>query len=172
MNMKIGKLGSVRLAGPMGALLLVAAVNPAIAQTSPALGSAEQPTVTSSLSAVNTVDAFHAALKRGDTKAALNLLSEDVVIFESGGVETSRAEYAAHHLNADAEFTASTSRKPVSVVVMEEQRLANVMRVELVSGSFRGRAVNSRSVETMLLRKIDGQWRIFHIHWSSADLKK
>lgn len=43
---------------------------------------------------VGTVMAFHAALASGDTDAALMHLSEDVVIFESGGVENSRAEYA------------------------------------------------------------------------------
>jgi len=116
--------------------------------------------------------AFHAALKQGQTHAALALMAEDVVIFESGGVESSRAEYAAHHLEADAAFSAGTSRTPVSEVVTVEGNQATIMRVELVTGTFKERPINSRSVETMLLRKTDGKWRIVHIHWSSANIQR
>ena len=119
--------------------------------------------------AVGVVDAFHAALKRNDSKTALGLLSKEVVIFESGGVENSRAEYAAHHLKSDAEFSAATIRTPVSQHVTKEGKMASVMRVENVTGNFRGRPVNSRSVETMVLNLTDAGWRIVHIHWSSAD---
>lgn len=168
----IGKMGATSLALPSAALLVMCAIYPAAAQDSSASVSVEGSPNTMSQTAIGTVDAFHAALKRSDTKFALSLMSEDVVIFESGYVETGRAEYAAHHLQADAEFSAATIRKPVSDVVMEEGDLANVMRVDLVNGSFHGRPVNSRSVETMLLRKTRGQWRIFHIHWSSTNLKK
>ena len=51
-----------------------------------------------------TVTAFHAALAAGDSAAALALLAPDAVVLESGEVET-RAEYAAHHLAADIEFS-------------------------------------------------------------------
>ena len=51
------------------------------------------------------VDAFHAALKRGDARAAAALLADDALIFESGGAERSKAEYASHHLGADATFS-------------------------------------------------------------------
>lgn len=123
-------------------------------------------------SAVDFVNGFHAALKQGQTDAALAMMAEDVVIFESGGVESSRAEYAAHHLKADAAFSAGTSRTPVSELVAVEGNLATVMRVEMVTGAVKERPINSRSVETMLLRKSDGKWRILHIHWSSANMPR
>jgi hypothetical protein len=44
--------------------------------------------------AVDTVLAFHAALANGDADAALALMAENALIFESGGVERSRGEYA------------------------------------------------------------------------------
>src|SRR3990170_3043923 len=50
------------------------------------------------------VDAFHAALRRGDTKAALSYLAENALIYEAGGVERGREEYASHHLGADSAF--------------------------------------------------------------------
>ena len=119
---------------------------------------------------VGTVMAFHAALASGDTAAALTYLAEDVVIFESGGVENSRTEYASHHLEADAAFSAAVRRILVSRTHGMQGDMAWVISVETVSGTYRTRAINSRSVETMMLRQVNGQWRIVHIHWSSADI--
>ena len=119
---------------------------------------------------VGTVMAFHAALASGDTDAALTHLAEDVVIFESGGVENSRGEYASHHLEADAAFSAAVPRTLVSQTHGMQGDMAWVISVETVSGTYRTRAINSRSVETMMLRQVNGQWRIVHIHWSSADI--
>ena len=47
------------------------------------------------------VGAFHQALASGDKQRALDLLDPSVLIFESGGAELSRDEYASHHLGAD-----------------------------------------------------------------------
>ena len=80
--------------------MVLAVASPAIAQDTVARGARE---------AVAVVDAFHAALKHGDTSAAAALLADDALIFESGGVERSKAEYAARHLPADAEFAQATS---------------------------------------------------------------
>ncbi len=44
---------------------------------------------------------IHEALASGDSVTALELLAEDVVIYESGGVEASREEYRSHHLPPD-----------------------------------------------------------------------
>ena len=121
--------------------------------------------------ATDVVNAFHAALKLGDTKAALELMAEDVVIFESGGVERNRAEYEAHHLKSDADFSAATARTPISQTIASDGNFSSVMSVEFVKGTFRDRPVNTRSVETMVLRKTEGRWRIIHIHWSSASIQ-
>lgn len=56
------------------------------------------------------VEAFHAALARGDTDGAAALLADDALIFESGGAERSKAEYASHHLGADAKFAQAVPR--------------------------------------------------------------
>ena len=120
---------------------------------------------------VGTVNAFHAELANGDAAAALSLLAEDAVIYESGNVESSRAEYANHHLKADAAFSAAVKRTLIERSQGETGDAAWVLSVETVNGTFRNRAINMRSVETMILRRVMGQWRIAHIHWSSADLK-
>ncbi len=54
--------------------------------------------------------AFHEGLAARDSVTALSLLAEDVVIYESGGVEASREEYRSHHLPAGTGQTAE--RRP------------------------------------------------------------
>lgn len=170
--MKIQHGSAVRIARLLGLavtpLLLAAIHTDAHAMSSMASQSLQSDVADT---ATDVVNAFHAALKRGDATAALNLMAEDVVIFESGGVERNRAEYATHHLKSDAAFSAATTRTPISQTIASDGNLSSVMSVEFVKGTFRDRPVNSRSVETMVLRKAEGRWRIIHIHWSSANIQ-
>ena len=114
------------------------------------------------------VDSFHAALGRGDTKSALRFLDEKVVIFESGGVERSKVEYASHHLAADAAFTQAV---PSNVIRRTAEAVGNVAWIATegrTTGTFKGKAVDQLTTETMVLRRIRGGWKIAHIHWSST----
>jgi ketosteroid isomerase-like protein len=152
------------------ALVLTAAAHPAEHHSKSELSSAALEVQVADASPIGTVKAFHAALTRGDTKTALNLLAEDASIFESGNAESSRAEYAAHHLQSDIAFSGSMQRTLVDRSSGTNGDTAWVMSIETVSGTFRERPVKNRSAETMLLNRVDGQWRIAHIHWSSAKL--
>lgn len=114
------------------------------------------------------VDAFHAALRRGDTRAALALLAEDALIFEAGGVERGKREYAAHHLGADSEFSRAVPSTLTERSGGTNGNLAWIASDGRVTGSFRGSAVDRVTTETMVLRRIAGTWKIAHIHWSSA----
>ena len=172
MTILTGKFCLIHIAAFVATPMLPVAAHPGVAPATMMPTTAKPNALVVPDTAVGTVDAFHAALKRNDTATALMLLSEDVIIFESGVVEKSRAEYAAHHLKSDAEFSAATTRTPVSQNISNAPDMAAVMRVELVKGNFRGRPINSRSVETMMLGKTEAGWRIKHIHWSSADIKK
>ena len=169
--MKIQHGSAVRTARLLGLALtplMLAAVHPNAHAMSSA---ANPPLLAYPDTATDVVNAFHAALKRGDATAALNLMAEDVVIFETGGVERNRAEYEAHHLKSDAAFSAATTRTPISQTIASDGNFSSVMSVEFVKGTFRDRPVNSRSVETMVLRKTEERWRIIHIHWSSANIQ-
>ncbi len=116
------------------------------------------------------VDAFAAALRAGDEAALRGLAAPDVLIAESGGVEQSFDEYAGHHMPADMAFTAAVefTLQDRDMVVGED--VATIVSRSQVHGQFRGQTVHSRMMETMVLRRIDGQWRIVHIHWSSAPI--
>ena len=114
------------------------------------------------------VDRFHAALERGDTTAALALMADDVLVFEQGGAERSKAEYAGHHAAADAEFARATESLFSGRRVQLSGNMALVTTETRTTGRFRDRDVNSAGVETMVLRRSRDGWRIVHIHWSSG----
>lgn len=116
------------------------------------------------------VDAFAAALHAGDEAALRRLMAPNVVIAESGEVERSFEEYAGHHMSADFAFAAAVQFTPERRDTIVDQDMATVISRTQVHGQFRGRPVNSNSMETMVLRRIDGHWRIVHIHWSSSPI--
>ena len=109
---------------------------------------------------------FHAALERGDSTAALALLAPDVVIVESGDVET-LAEYRAHHLPADIAFAKAikASRQPHGVTVAGD--VAYSVATSSTKGTYKERAVDSQGAELIVARRIEGRWKIAAIHWSS-----
>jgi ketosteroid isomerase-like protein len=117
------------------------------------------------------VDAFAAALRAGDASAVERLMAPDVIIAESGGVERSFAEYASEHLPADIAFSASVQFTPKQRDVIATADAATVISRTEVQGQFEGRPIHSQSMETMELRRMNGQWRIVHIHWSSAPIR-
>ncbi|MCA1196425.1 nuclear transport factor 2 family protein [Sphingomonas sp. R647] len=119
-------------------------------------------------SPIATVDRFHAALTEGKVEAALKPLSDDVLIYESGRSERSKAEYASHHLNADAEFAGATQRKLVNRTSWIGADTARVTTETETTGTFKGRALALTGTDTMILRWTAGVWKIVHIHWSSA----
>ncbi|WP_439478333.1 YybH family protein [Brevundimonas sp.] len=117
--------------------------------------------------AATAVDAFHAALKAGDTAVALTFLAPDVMIFEEGGAERSRDEYASHHLGSDAAFAAASEATMARRSGWAEGDLAWITSEGRTTSQFNGRAVDRLTTETMVLKRHADGWRIHHIHWSS-----
>ncbi len=113
------------------------------------------------------VDAFHAALKAGDTARALTYLHPAVMIFEEGGAERSRDEYASHHLASDAAFAAASEATLARRSGWADGDIAWITSEGRTTGQVNGRAVDRLTAETMLLKRHADGWRIHHIHWSS-----
>lgn len=114
------------------------------------------------------VEAFHAALRRGDTKAALSQLAENALIYEAGGVERDRKEYVSHHLGADSAFAQAV---PGTVSRRAGEAIGGVAWIASegrTTGTYKDKAIDRVTTETMVLRRIGGAWKIAHIHWSSA----
>ena len=141
------------------AALLLAAGSPGAAQTAALSGPVAE--------AARIVDAFHAALHRGDTRGAALLLSDDAVIFEEGHVEHGKAEYAAHHLPADAAFSSAVRSRVTRRSGGGSAGVAWVASEGRTIGAYKGKPVNSISTETMVLRRVRNSWKIVHVHWSS-----
>jgi ketosteroid isomerase-like protein len=114
------------------------------------------------------VDAFHAALRRGDTKAALSHLAENALIYESGGVERGRQEYAAHHLGADAAFAQAVPGKVTRRAGDAVGNIAWIATEGRTTGTYKDKAIDQVTSETMVMQRQGKTWKIVHIHWSSA----
>jgi ketosteroid isomerase-like protein len=118
--------------------------------------------------AAATVEAFHAALHRGDARAAAALLADDALIFEAGGAERSKAEYQAMHLPADIAFSRAVSSVVKRRGGTSAGAFAWVASEGEMTGTYKGKPVAELTTETMILRRDGGAWKIVHIHWSSA----
>ncbi|MGE5564466.1 MAG: nuclear transport factor 2 family protein [Bacillota bacterium] len=151
---------------PLAALLVIAA--PVSAHEQPPKAAEAGALPVSARAAAAAVDAFHAALERGDTKAAAALLADDALIFESGEAERSKAEYAAHHLPADAEFSRAVSSVVTRRAGSSTGNIAWIASEGRTTGTWKGKPVDVATTETMVLRRIGPSWKITHIHWSSA----
>lgn len=143
---------------PAVAVLTLAAALPAQAQ------SPEQDAVAA------TVHAYHQALRSGDAEAAQALLADDVLVAESGGLET-REEYLSHHLPGDMAFAAAVDRSSGPFHVTVQGDVAWAVSTSTTAGTFRDREVNSRGAELMVLTRSDDGWRIRAIHWSSRPVR-
>ncbi len=133
---------------------------------------AARPTAAGSDSAavVAVVDRFHRALATGDSVAALNLLTSDATILESGGIET-KAEYRSHHLPGDIAFARAVSRERGAIRATVRGDVAWATSTSTGRGEYRGRAVNSAGAELMVLTRTPDGWRISAVHWSSRTLR-
>lgn len=119
---------------------------------------------------VDVVDGFFRALAAGDTAGASAVLDPAVLIFESGGAERSRQEYASHHLGADAAFLKTARRELISRTGDAVGDLAWVASESRLAATGQ-KPKNLVTTETMVLRKGSSGWRIVHIHWSNRSAR-
>lgn len=112
------------------------------------------------------VTAYHEALAAGDSVGALALLADDVVILESGGMET-KEHYRSGHLAGDMRFAQAVPRErgPMSVEVMGD--VAWAWSTSVTTGRMGEREIDAQGAELMVLAREAGAWRIKAIHWSS-----
>lgn len=139
-----------------GALLVAFLVPPALAQSAP----------DDSAAVAAVVSAYHDALAAGDSTGALALLAEDVVILESGGVETLE-EYRSGHLRGDMAFAQGIARQRGPLQVTVHGDVAWASSTSVTEGTYRDREINSQGAELMVLARDGNGWKIRAIHWSS-----
>src|SRR5262245_30886435 len=157
---------SARRAGQISLAVLVVALLPSMALA--ASNNVSGGLVSDSTEVAATLSRFHAALAAGDSATVLTLLSPDLQVLESGGIE-SLGDYRAHHLAADIEFarTVPSTRKLVRLTVQGD--VAWVVSESTTQGQSAGRTINSVGAELAVLRRGTTGWRIVAIHWSSRN---
>ena len=112
------------------------------------------------------VTQFHQAIQAGKKKEARSLLADDVIIYEGGRVERSADEYANHHMLADMDYLADIDIEVLEHEVSVVGNIAYSMSRTKLTGKIKGKTINSEGMESMVLQKINNQWKIVHIHWS------
>jgi len=116
---------------------------------------------------VATVNAFADALRKGDGATVTRLLAPDVLIYESGGQEASRDEYASHHMKGDMKFLASAQIEKLDQKAFVQGDIAVVATRSRIAGASKDKSIDVLSTETMTLKKAGDTWQIVHVHWSS-----
>ena len=111
---------------------------------------------------------FYDALADGDEVAVRRVLADQVLIFESGGVESSMDEYAGHHMPSDMAFLQQAKRVPLSRISDIEGDRAWVATRSRLTAQLGDRAIDVISTETLVMHLDAEQWRIAHVHWSSG----
>lgn len=117
-----------------------------------------------------TVDAFHAALRNKDTAGALSLLDRALVVYEFGLVDPTVESYAFRHLPFDMDVAVATQWKLESRHVGGSGDDRWVLSTYRVTGKQSdGTPIDLTTLETALLRRAGGVFRIVHFHWSTSD---
>jgi ketosteroid isomerase-like protein len=127
---------------------------------------APAPTPHTDAEVAGVLESFYAAIKRGDSSAAMQLIAPDAVFIESGNLET-RAEYEKNHLPSDIAFERQVDGKRDPIRVTFAGDTAWAIATTEYDGAFEGSQVSFVSAQLMVLTYDSGAWRIRSIHWSS-----
>jgi hypothetical protein len=107
------------------------------------------------------VDEFHKAITSNDSARAQSLLSQDFSGYEFG--------------NADANVARYIQNAPMVSWNLESRRMGGagnqfwVLSTYRVTGVDRnGTAINDTVLETVIVQRLSGQFRIAHFHWSAG----
>lgn len=121
--------------------------------------------------AVAAVDAFGAALARGDFAEVEAALAPEVIVLEGGGAERSRSEYLGHHAKSDAAFLETAHVTLTRRTARVDGNTAWVASESEIRIQKDGKPATMLSTETMVLAHSPDGWKIVHIHWSSRPKK-
>jgi ketosteroid isomerase-like protein len=112
------------------------------------------------------IESFYAAMKKGDSTAAMAMIAPDAAFVESGRRET-RQQYEESHLPADIDFEKDNTgtRGPWTIHVNGDTAWG------IASTTYDGATPPFVSTQlAVVTRGDDGKWLIRSIHWSSMRL--
>ena len=114
------------------------------------------------------LQAFSDALEVGNRDLAVARLAPDLKVIEDGR-EESRADYIGGHLAADIEYQKSVKTVLVERSVFNDgpSQARIVSKVRMV-GNRSDKMVDMTVLETAILKRVSGEWRISRLEWASA----
>ena len=112
------------------------------------------------------VNLFHNALQESNKDVITKLLDTNVLIFEGGGVERSAKEYISHHLISDMAFMSKMKVEKLEHQVVIYGEIAISSSRSRIKGIYKEKTIDRITMESIVLRKIGGKWKIINIHWS------
>ncbi len=96
-------------------------------------------------------------------------LAPDVLIFESGGAERSRAEYQSHHMKSDMAFLDQMQSDVIRRNESVQGNTAWIVTESRIRGRYKENDIDLISTETAVLQHAEDGWKIVHLHWSSRE---
>ena len=119
-----------------------------------------------SVAAVGAVEQFQASLAAADSAMAVSLLADDVLIVESGHIQT-RSDYLGGHLGADMKASQGSKGVRTLVKVSIVGAAAYLVSKTVTPPTAAPGSTGSELAELMVLSKTSAGWKIRAVHWSS-----
>jgi len=91
---------------------------------------------------------------------------EGVSVFEQGSANNSWAEYRDNHLKPELDAFENFKYAYENIKIEAGSQLSFATMNYKLSARYKGKDINSGGLETMIFKKIDGNWRIVHTHIS------
>ena len=115
------------------------------------------------------LQSFDRAFIAKDLDALSSFYHPDVTIFEGGGVNNGWVDYRDHHIGPELKAFENLhfEHRNVAVHVLEGGAVAYVTSEYALKARSAGREVESGGLETLVLVKSDGAWKIRHSHTSA-----
>jgi len=148
------------------------AAGPAFAQaaapaTLPAATTQQAPVMSpEARDAVELVDAFVAVLAAGQLEAARQFMAPDAVIVANGKTLGTRDRYIDGPARGDAAALRTVDRDVLGRNAWAGPGFAYVVTEKRLRTPGATNGPSEVVIETMLLRKTEGGWKIAHVHWS------
>ncbi len=112
---------------------------------------------------------YNSAIEKLDATGTEDLFTEDSKIFESGGSEGSYRHYLEHHLTPELKEFKSFRFNDYIIDVHVDGNYAfadEEFKYQIISKE-NEEVVTRNAVTTSVLKKIDGEWKIAILHFSS-----
>ena len=143
----------------LGALVVVTAITiPVVAQ---------RPSEDSAI--VTWLQSYDRAFVSKDLDKLASFYHPDVTIFEGGGVNNGWIDYREHHIGPEMRGFENLQfeHRDVAVHVLDGGASAYVTSEYALKARVAGKDVDSSGLETLVLVKVGGEWRIRHSHTSA-----